>query len=239
MSGKGGYLAQRRRKRPTLVVLIVLLHLLALYGLARAFAPDITASVEKTVVAAFTVTVTTPQDDLPVTEPEPDEGAQGDAGEKAVPKPVSAPKTKIPVKPTPAPPTAGEGDELDAGARYAGDGTGADGSGLGTGSGRDGTGTGGVAATKPVLIQSITNVRAFPIPPGGREARIGKSVIVKLIVSPQGRVTGCSIYQASPFPETDAKVCELAYDQIRFEPARDRDGNPVAAPFLYRQRFFN
>lgn len=238
MSGKGGYLAQRKKRRPALVVLIVLLHLLALYGLARAFAPDITASVEKTVVAAFTVTVTTPQDDLPVTEPEPDEGAQGDAGEKAVPKPVSAPKTKIPVKPTPAPPTAGEGDELDAGARDAGDGTGADGSGLGTGSGRDGTGTGGVAATKPVLIQSITNVRVFPIPPGGREARIGKSVIVKLIVSPQGRVTGCSIYQPSPFPETDAKVCELAYDQIRFEPARDRDGNPVAAPFLYRQRFF-
>lgn len=239
MSGKTGYLAQRKRRRPGLIVLIVLLHIAALYGLARAFAPDITASVEKSVVAAFTVTVTTPAEDMPVTEPEPDEGAQGDPGEKAVPKPVSAPKTKIPVKPTPAPPTTAEGDELDAGARDSGDGTGADGSGLGTGSGREGSGTGGVAATKPVLIQSITNVRSFPVPPGGREARIGKSVIVRLIVSPQGRVTGCSIYQASPFPETDARVCELAYDQIRFEPARDRNGNPVAAPFLYRQRFFN
>ena len=239
MAGEAGFSAQHKRPKWWMIVLIVLGHVLALYGLARAFAPDITASVEKTVVAAFTVTVTTPEDDVPVTEPEPDEGAQGDAGEKAVPKPVSAPKTKIPVKPTPTPPTSADGDELNSGARDNGDGTGADGSGLGTGSGRDGTGTGGVAATKPVLVQSITNVRSFPIPPGGREARIGKSVIVKLIVSPQGRVTGCSIYQPSPFPETDAKVCELAYDQIRFEPARDRNGNPVAAPFLYRQRFFN
>jgi len=239
MAREAGFSAQRKPPKFWMIVLIVLAHLLALYGLARAFAPDITASVEKTVVSAFTVTVTTPEEDLPITEPEPDEGAQGNPGKKAVPKPVSAPKTKIPAKPTPAPPTAGKGDELDAGAREMGDGTGTEGSGLGTGSGRYGTGTGGVAATKPVLIQSITNVRAFPIPPGGREARIGKSVIVKLIVSPQGRVTGCSIYRASPFPETDAKVCELAYDQIRFEPARDRDGNPVAAPFLYRQRFFN
>lgn len=239
MAGEAGFSAQRKRPKWWMIVVIVLGHVLALYGLARAFAPDITASVEKTVVAAFTVTVTTPEDDVPVTEPEPDEGAQGDAGEKAVPKPVSAPKTKIPVKPTPTPPASADGDELNSGARDNGDGTGADGSGLGTGSGRDGTGTGGVAATRPVLIQSITNVRAFPTPPGGREARIGKSVIVKLTVSPQGRVTGCSIYQPSPFPETDAKVCELAYDQIRFEPARDRNGNPVAAQFLYRQRFFN
>lgn len=239
MASEAGFSAQRRRPRPWLVILIALLHLLALYGLARAFAPDITASVERSVVSAFTVIVTTPQEDLPVTEPEPDEGAQGNPGEKAVPRPTSAPKTKIPVKPTPAPPTAGEGDELDAGARNSGDGTGADGSGLGTGSGRDGTGTGGVAATGPVLIQSITDVRAFPIPPGGRAARIGQSVIVRLIVSAEGRVTGCSIYRPSPFPDTDAKVCELARDQVRFEPARDRDGNPVVAPFYYRQRFFN
>jgi protein TonB len=93
--------------------------------------------------------------------------------------------------------------------------------------------------TKPVLIRSITDASAFPIPPGGREARIGESVIVRLIVSPQGRVTNCSIYRASPFPQTDATVCQLAFEQIRFEPARDHDGNPVSAPFYYRQRFFN
>ena len=94
-------------------------------------------------------------------------------------------------------------------------------------------------ASKPVLIRSITDASAFPIPPGGRQARVGESVIVRLLVSTQGRVTSCSIYRASPFPETDATVCELAYEQIRFEPARDSNGDPVAAVFYYQQRFFN
>ena len=126
-----------------------------------------------------------------------------------------------------------------SGARDQGDGTGAEGSGLGTGSGRSGGGRGGVAVTKPVLVQSITDASAFPIPPGGREARIGESVIVRFGVSAEGRVTSCSVYRPSPFPETDAMVCTLARDQVRFEPARDANGDPVASTFLYRQRFFN
>ncbi len=59
-----------RRPRPALIVLIVLLHIAALYGLARAFAPDFTQQVERTVVSAFTVTITAPP------EPKPEPGGQ-------------------------------------------------------------------------------------------------------------------------------------------------------------------
>ncbi|WP_247713829.1 TonB family protein [Qipengyuania sphaerica] len=202
--------------------------------------PNAVSSVERSVVSAFTVTVTAPPEEAPVVEPEPDEGAQGDPGKEAVPQPVTAPTPKRQVKQDkPVPRASSTGAATTSGATQAGDGTGAAGSGTGTGAGRAGGGQGGVAATKPVLTQSITDSRSFPVPPGGREARIGKSVIVKLMVSAQGRVTSCSVYRASPFPETDAKVCELSYQQVRFEPARDAQGNPVAAPFYYQQRFFN
>ncbi|MBY6218662.1 TonB family protein [Qipengyuania aquimaris] len=230
----------RKRLNPWVIVLILLIHLGIFYVLIRALAPTAVASVEQTVVSAFTVTVSAPEEETPVTEPEPDEGAQGDPGEEAVPQPVSAPTPRQQVREDrPVPRAASTGSATTSGATQSGDGTGAAGSGTGTGSGRGGSGQGGVAATKPVLIRSITDSSAFPIPPGGREARIGESVIVRLTVNAQGRVTACSVYRPSPFPETDAVVCRLSYEQIRFEPARDAQGNPVPAPFYYRQRFFN
>lgn len=232
--------ATKKRLNPWLIVAILLIHLGMLYVLARTLVPSAVAGVERTVVSAFTVTVAAPEEETPVTEPEPDEGAQGDPGKEAVPQPVTAPTPRRQVKEDrPAPRAASTGSATTSGATQSGDGTGAAGSGVGTGSGRGGSGQGGVAATKPVLVRSITDSSAFPIPPGGRQARIGKSVVVKLTVSPQGRVTSCSVYRASPFPETDAVVCQLSYEQIRFEPARDAQGNPVAAPFYYQQRFFN
>ncbi|WP_237453058.1 energy transducer TonB [Qipengyuania vulgaris] len=230
----------KRRPNPWVIALIVLLHLAVLYGLARALAPQSIASVERSFVSAFTVTVTTPEEELPVVEPQPDEGAQGDPGEEAVPQPITAPTPRQTLRPErPVPRASSTGTATTSGATQSGEGTGAAGSGEGTGAGRGGGGQSGVAATKPVLTRTITDVRAFPIPPGGRQARIGESVIVRLLVSAEGRVTACSVHRPSPFPETDAVVCRLSYEQIRFEPARDAQGNPVAAVFLYQQRFFN
>lgn len=236
------YSATKQRPNLWLVLAIVLFHVLVLYGLVRVFAPDVVASVEQSVVSTFTVNVTAPppEPEPPVVEPEPDEGAQGDPGKEAVPKPDTAPEPKVPIrKDPPAPRASSTGTADTSGATNSGSGTGAAGSGMGTGAGRGGGGQGGVAVTKPVLIQSITDASAFPVPPGGRKERIGKSVIVRLSVSPQGRVTACSIHTPSPFPETDAVVCRLAADQVRFEPARDALGQPVKSTFYYRQRFFN
>lgn len=233
---------QHRRRRPSLPLLagIVVLHVLALYGLARGLAPDLTASVEKQVVSAFTVTVTAPPPPPPENQPEPDEGAQGDPGKDAVPQPVTRPPPPRDLKQeTPRPRASSTGTATRSGAAAAGDGTGAAGTGLGTGSGNSGGGRGGVAVSKPVHISgSIDNARDFPVPPGGREARRGTEVIVRVTVGVDGRARGCTIYRPSSDPEADRITCQLVETRLGFRPATDSAGNPVPAPFYWRQRWF-
>ncbi|MCK0129355.1 TonB family protein [Erythrobacter sp. F6033] len=237
---KTRYSGALRRPRWWVIVLIVLLHIAALYGLGRALAPEFTGSIERTVVSAFTVTITAPPDPPPPeNKPEPDQGAQGDQGKQAVPKPVTAPKSEIKTNPTPVPQASSTGTANRSGARDTGDGTGAAGSGVGTGSGNSGGGQGGIAVSKPVHISgSIQNARDYPTPPGGREARRGTEVIVRVTVGINGRASGCSVYRPSPDAEADRITCELVENRLRFRPAMDANGNPVAAPFYWRQRWF-
>lgn len=221
-------------------MVIVLLHVAVLYGLARAFAPDFTATVEREVVSAFTVTPTAPPDPPPPeNEPEPDEGAQGDPGREAVAQPVTSqpPKGRVKQDP-PLPRAASTGTASDSGAAVAGAGTGAAGTGLGTGSGNRGSGRGGIPVSKPVHISgTIDNARDFPVPPG-REARRGTQVIVRVIVGTDGRARNCSIFRASPDPQADRITCQLVESRLGFRPATDAEGNPVAAPFYWRQEWF-
>ncbi|MEL6239644.1 MAG: TonB family protein, partial [Pseudomonadota bacterium] len=120
-----------------------------------------------------------------------------------------------------------------------GDGTGAAGEGGGTGSGLSGPGQGGVAVTRPQHISgAINNARDYPTPPGGRDARRGTQVIVRVIVGTNGRARDCSIYRPSPDPEADRLTCSLVIERLGFRPARDANGNPVDAPFYWRQRWF-
>lgn len=240
MTGSAGFQHRRRRPSLPLLVAIVLLHLAALYGLSRALAPDLTASVQKQVVAAFMVTVTAPPPPPPENQPVPDEGAQGDPGEKAVAQPITQPKPPRKLREEPQRPRASStGTANRSGAAEAGDGTGAAGSGLGTGSGNSGNGRGGVAVTKPVHISgSIDNARDFPVPPGGRAARRGTEVIVRVTVGTDGRARNCTIYRPSPDAEADRITCQLVENRLGFRPATDSEGNPVAAPFYWRQQWF-
>ncbi len=232
------FVSTRRRPRLGALALIVLLHLLAIYALARAFAPTITASVEQSVVAAFTMPAPPPSP--PAAEPQPDAGAAAEAGRKAVPKPVTAPKPKVVLKQDkPQPKASSTGTADSSGAKDQGDGTGAAGTGAGTGSGLGGGGQGGFAVAKPVLISgAINNARDYPVPAGGRQARIGNEVIVRVVVGIDGRASKCSIYKASPDPEADRITCRLVMERLRFRPATDANGDPVAAPFYWRQRWF-
>ena len=235
-------------RRPSWPVLagIVVLHVALLYGLIQAFAPDLVARTLGNPMATFDVDLPPPQPSPTPEEskapgpPEDEAGAEGDPGKRAKAKEVVAPQPPIPM-PTrsPAPRAASTGSANQSGAADSGDGTGASGSGEGTGAGGQGQGSGGGGvATKPVLTRSISDVSLFEIPAGGREARIGTRTIVVLGVSAQGRVTSCRVSRSSGFPNTDAKVCELSYDRIRFEPARDSAGNPVPAQFYYQQTYF-
>jgi protein TonB len=240
MNGKSQFRRRRRLSLP-LVAGLLLLHMAALYGLARALAPDLTASVQEQVVSAFTVTITSPPSPPPPeNQPEPDEGAQGDPGKDAVPEPVTRPPSPRDLREEPPRPRASStGTASRSGATEAGEGTGAAGSGLGTGSGNSGGGRGGVAVTKPVHVSgSIDNARDFPVPEGGRSARRGTEVIVRVTVGIDGRARDCTIYRPSPDPEADRITCALVESRLGFRPATDREGNPVPAPFYWRQRWF-
>lgn len=227
------------RVRLGVLALVAVLHLLVLAALIRAFAPDFTAQAVKTVVSTFTVTITAPP---PPPEPAPQTrqaGAAAEAGTKAVPREVQAVKPRVAIARPPAPVASSSGSADSSGVRETGTGTGAGGAGSGTGAGSGGSGTGGGMASKPVhLSGQIDNARDFPLPPGGREARIGKSVILALTISPEGRAVACRIYRSSGLPETDAVTCRLAMERLRFRPATNAAGEPVSATFHWQQKFF-
>ena len=66
----------------------------------------------------------------------------------------------------------------------------------------------------------------------------GKSVILALSISPEGRATACRIHRSSGLPDTDAVTCRLAMERLRFKPATNAVGDPVTATFYWQQKFF-
>lgn len=227
-----------KRTRFGVALLVVAVHVLAIMGLVRAFAPDFTARAVEKVLSTFTVTITAPP--KPEPSPEPAKaGKAGDPGKKAVAREVKAPEPKVPIAKSPAPKAANTGSANTSGAANQGAGTGLSGPGSGPGSGGDGNGPGGGRPTKAAHISGqIDRASDFPLPPGGREARIGKSTILALTVSPSGRVTGCRVYKSSGFPDTDAVACRLAMERLRFRPATNGAGDPITSTFYWQQKFF-
>lgn len=235
-----------RRVRWGVAALVALIHLMLIAGLIRAFTPRLADTVVAAVGRALTVTVSSPPPRpkaAPTASARPDAGAQegsaGAAGKKASPRAAAAPPATIAVKPTPAPPVAGTGDENASGGGEAGTGTGAAGQGRGTGSGLSGSGqgSGGGAASPTVKIAGDIN-SARDYPRAGRDLRIGAAVTIDLTIGTEGRVKACRIVQASPDPDADRVTCELATKRFRFRPALGASGQPVEATYRWRQRWF-
>lgn len=231
------FASRKRKPSVPVIIAIALLHLALFYGLLKALAPDFTAEVEQTVLSGVTVTITAPPEPPP-TSPE-DEGAAGDPGANAVPRPTTAPSPERPLRRDPPQPRAtSTGTETRSGATEGGDGTGAGGTGSGTGAGGNGTGRGGGIAVRPsVRSGELNQARDFPVPEGGRQARFGKSVTVVFTVTVDGRATNCSVASSGVDAETTAQVCPLVESRIRFNPARRADGTPVEARYGYRVDF--
>ena len=184
-----------RRTRWGAATLVIVLHVILVAGLIRAFTPDFAAQVVDTVTQAFTVEVSPPPSPAPSppspapvspAPPEP-EGGAGEAGRKAVPREAAAPSAPIAVKPTQAPPVAGQGEQNASGARDEGAGPGAAGQGRGTGAGNAGQGQGGGGSgTATVKISGDIN-SARDYPRASRALRIGAAVTVDLTVGTDGR----------------------------------------------------
>lgn len=233
-----------RRTRAGAFLAVALLHLVAILGLIRAFGPPewlATYTIPRK-LTAFTVTVTAPE---PAPEPAPSPpppassppaGAAGDAGRKAIPRPVAAPRPKLVITSKPAPAAASTGTADSSGARDAGAGTGAGGSGNGTGGGSGGAGTGSGGQRFVQIAGTIDSARDYPRE--SRDQRIGRSVVIVFTVGIDGRVHDCRVREPSGDPQADAITCRLAEARFRFRPSTDAAGNPVPATYGWRQRWF-
>ena len=56
---------------------------------------------------------------------------------------------------------------------------------------------------------------------------------VVILVNPNGSVSNCRIARSSGDPSIDGLVCQLTQRYVRFDPARDPYGRPVAQDITY------
>lgn len=157
---------------------------------------------------------------------------EGAAGKKAEPTPVMAPKPRIEVPtqpPVTAAPVAGTGSAATAGAATSGTGPGAGGSGTGRGGGGSGGG-GGIGSDAKLLGGNSSKLPSSLLRVFAAERGYG---YLWLTIAPTGRVTDCSVLQSTGATPVDQALCNLMIRQSRWEPARDRQGNPVTVKVRY------
>lgn len=156
---------------------------------------------------------------------------EGAAGKKANPSPIVAPKPRIPIQsPIPAAPVAGTGSATSSGAANYGTGTGAGGSGSGRGGGGD--------YSKFTPARRITKI---PDREYRRLAATGinrGSVGVTIKVNTDGAPSNCRIARSSGDSSIDGLMCELTLRYVRFSPALDEQGRPVAQDITFYPNWY-
>ena len=178
-----------------------------------------------------------PEPPPPPPRPQPERAKleEGAAGKKAEPTPIVAPKPRIPIpSPIPAAPIAGTGSATTAGAADYGTGPGAGGSGTGRGGG--GGGGGDTSGFTPA--RRITKI---PDREYGRLSSTGirrGSVGVTIKVNTDGSVSNCRVARTSGDSSIDSLMCDLTLRYIRFEPARDDRGRPIAQDVTFYPNWY-
>lgn len=176
--------------------------------------------------------------DIPEPEPPPPEEAgkaeleEGAAGKRAEPTPVVAPQARVEVPAKPpvvAAPIAGAGSASTAGAAETGSGPGAGGAGPGRGGGGSGGG-GGLEANAKLLGGNSSRLPARLLRVFSADRGYGHLL---LTVADTGRVTDCSVLQSTGDEQVDQALCNLMMRQSRWEPARDRQGQPITVKVRY------
>jgi protein TonB len=159
----------------------------------------------------------------PPPKPRPRPAAKEPAGapaKQAEPTPVVAPPPRVPApSPIPAARAAGSGTAAVSGAGAAGPGTGAGTSGYGPGGGGSAGFTPARKLTK-IPDSQYRRLAASGIPSG--------SVAISIRVNPDGSVSDCRVVRSSGSAYADALMCQLTLQYVRFSPARDPYGRPVA-----------
>lgn len=159
----------------------------------------------------------------PPPAPKPHEAKKpaGAPAPKAEPTPVVAPQPRLPLpSPIPAAKIAGTGSASSSGAGTSGTGTGAGGSGYGPGGG----GTGGFTPAQKVTKVPDREYRRLVFASGMDRGTVG----ISIRVTPDGRASNCRVVRSSGSPVADSLMCQLTEEYVRFLPARDPQGRPVA-----------
>lgn len=169
------------------------------------------------------------------------EGEASPPNIKSEATPVVRPKPKIEVPAPPtvvASPTPNEGAAPTQGAApVPGPGTGAGGIGDGLGAGGSGSGRGGgggLAAVRTRLATRPLVGRDFPDRLLDAWPR-GAMAYMRLRVDANGNVIRCIMDRGTGNPAMDAEICAIVRQRLRYRPALDRDGRPVADWAGYRQ----
>lgn len=162
----------------------------------------------------------------PAPKPQAMKKPQGAPAKKAEPTPVVAPQPTIPVpSPVPAAKVAGTGTATRSGAAGAGNGTGAGGAGNGPGGGGD--------FSRFTPARRITKIPDSEYRSLARTGIPSGSVGVTIRVNPDGSVSNCRVARSSGDPNIDALMCQLTLRYVRFDPARDPYGRPVAQDITF------
>lgn len=168
-----------------------------------------------------------PKPPPPAPKPQRANNPAGAPSPKAEPTPVVAPPPKFPEpSPIPAAKAAGTGSAATSGAASSGTGTGAG----GTGNGSGGGGVDYSRFTPARLVRNLSrgDYRAIA---GGRMPS-GRAM-VSLRVEPTGLPSNCRVVRSSGDPAVDANLCPLIQDRLRFRPAMDDQGRPIAYQLQY------
>ena len=161
----------------------------------------------------------------PATRPHPMKKPAGAPAKKAEASPIVAPQPKLPVpSPIPAAKIAGIGSATTSGAGTSGSGTGAGGTGTGPGGG-DYSGFTPARRITRIPDREYRRLASTGIASG--------SVGVTVKVGTDGSVSNCRVARTSGDRSIDALMCQLTLSYIRFDPARDPSGRPVAQDITF------
>ena len=167
-----------------------------------------------------------------VAKPKDPEGAASPANLKSTPTEIVVEPSVIRLPPPPinAAPIAGTGTAAKAGAAILpGPGTGAGGVGTGLGSGLYGNGTGGGGGGRGIRARLISGgIGPDDYPRRAVQLRAQGTVYLRFTVYPNGRVRNCIVTRSSGHRDLDAATCPLLERRLRYRPARDAAGKPVA-----------
>ena len=163
---------------------------------------------------------------------EPEGGSSPNINSEATPVVAPKPRIKLPVPPKIAvTETPSEGTAPTQGAApVRGPGTGSGGSGTGTGTGSgSGSGAGGRGGyvVPPRLATRTLDRRDFPQALLRAWPR-GRPVFARVRVGADGSVLQCAVDRSTGNPAVDSQVCATIQARLRYSPARNASGHPVA-----------